>query len=92
MRCVWVLAWDGASRMRSGTRIREVLPPVDRSLRGSSSWLRLSQEKTATLKIAREAARTTIAEAFKAARKIEPTTAPLAEEPARRIATRKGSE
>ena len=23
MRCVWVLAWDGASRMRNGARIRE---------------------------------------------------------------------
>lgn len=89
MRCVWTLAWDGASRMRGGARIREVLPPVDRSLAGSSSWLRVSREKAAALVKAREGARTTIAEAFKTAREIEPATAPLAEEPSRRIATRK---
>lgn len=85
MRCVWVLAWDGASRMRGGDRIREVLPPVDRSLEGSSSWLRVSREKAAALGEAREAARTTMAQAFRNAREIEPATAPLAEEPDRSV-------
>ncbi len=81
MRCVWVLAWEGAVRMRGGARIREVLPPVDRRLRGSSSWLRISREKAAALREARDAARTTLARAFPKARAIEPTTAPLADEP-----------
>lgn len=81
MRCVWVLAWDGATRMRDGDRINEVLPPVDRSLDGTSSWLRVSREKAAALHKAREASRTTLAEAFDKARKTEPATAPLAQEP-----------
>jgi hypothetical protein len=83
MRCVWVLAWDGAARMQGGARIREVLPPVDRRLAGSSSWLRVSREKAAALREARDAARTTLARAFPKARAIEPATAPLADEPAR---------
>ncbi len=81
MRCVWVEGWDGASRMRGGDRIREVLPPVDRSLEGSSAWLRASREKATALRAARDAARTSMAEAFAEARDIEPASAPLAEEP-----------
>lgn len=86
MHCVWVLAWDGSSRMRGADRIREVLAPVDRSLAGSSAWLRASREKAAALRVAREPARTTLAQAFAEAREIEPTSAPLAEEPANSIA------
>jgi hypothetical protein len=82
MRCVWVLAWDGASRMRGSDRIMEVLPPVDRRLRGSSAWLRASREKAAHLREARDAGRTTLARAFPGARVTEPSSAPLAEEPA----------
>jgi hypothetical protein len=82
MKCVWSLAWDGASRMKGGDKIREVLPPVDRSLKGSSSWLRVSREKAAKLREAREASRTAVAAAFPEARAIEPSSAPLAEEPA----------
>jgi hypothetical protein len=81
MRCVWVLAWDGASRMRQSTRIMEVLPPVDRRLRGSSAWLRVSREKAAARREARDAGRTTLARAFPGARVTEPSTVPLAEEP-----------
>jgi hypothetical protein len=85
MRCVWVLAWDGASRMRDGGRINTVLPPVDRSLWGSSSWLRVAREKADAQddarRAAREARRTTIAEAFAQARATEPASAPLAPEP-----------
>jgi hypothetical protein len=88
MRCVWVLAWDGAKRMRGAARIREVLPPVDRSLAGSSAWLRASRESAAGLREAREAARTTLAQAFAKAREIEPASAPLAEEPASSISGR----
>lgn len=81
MRCVWVLAWDGAARMEGGAKIAEVLPPVDRSLAGSSAWLRVSREKAQALREAHEAARTALARAFPGARETEPTTAPLAEEP-----------
>ncbi len=81
MKCVWVAAWDGSTRMKGGQKIREVLPPVDRSLKGSSSWLRVSREKAAKLREAREAARTAMATAFPEARAIEPSVAPLAEEP-----------
>ncbi len=86
MRCVWVLAWDGAARMRDGERIHTVLPPVDRSLWGSSSWLRVAREKAEARhearRAAREAARTALAEAFPQARATEPASAPLAAEPA----------
>lgn len=82
MRCVWVLAWDGATRMRDGQRIATVLPPIDRSLWGSSSWLRVAREKAETLREAREARRTTLAAAFPQARATEPAAAPLAPEPA----------
>jgi len=85
MLCVWTLAWAGAARMEGGARIREVLPPVDHSLRGSSSWLRVSREKAAALREAREAGRTALAQAFPAARAIEPAAAPLAEEPSRAV-------
>jgi hypothetical protein len=85
MRCVWVLAWDGASRMKGGDKIREVLPPVDRTLKGSSAWLRVSREKAAKLRADRDTARGAVAEAFPGARANEPSAAPLAEEPARAI-------
>jgi hypothetical protein len=85
MKCVWSLAWDGAARMKGGDKIREVLPPVDRSLKGSSSWLRVSREKAAMLREAREAARTAVAQAFPEARGIEPAAAPLADEPSRAV-------
>jgi Methylene-tetrahydrofolate reductase C terminal len=85
MRCVWVEAWDGASRMKGSDRITQVLPPVDRTLAGSSAWLRASREKAAALREARDKARTSLAEAFPEARAIEPTSAPLAEEPNRAV-------
>lgn len=85
MKCVWVLAWDGASQMQSGQQICDVLPPVERNLEGSSSWLRVSREKAANLRAARQAARTALAETFPEARSHEPSTAPLAEEPNRAL-------
>lgn len=81
MRCVWALAWDGASRMQRSDRIREVLPPVDRRLQGSSSWLRASREVAARQRAKRDSERAALARAFSEARAIEPSTAPLAEEP-----------
>ncbi|MCV2880142.1 methylenetetrahydrofolate reductase C-terminal domain-containing protein [Sedimentimonas flavescens] len=85
MHCVWVLAWDGAARMKDGSKVRDVQPPVDRRLEGSSSWLRVSREKAAGLREAREASRTSIAKAFPDARAHEPAAAPLATEPAAAI-------
>jgi len=81
MKCVWCLAWDGATRMQGGAKINEVMPPVDRSLEGSSAWLRVSREKAARLRESKDAARTAVAQAFPAARRNEPSAAPLAPEP-----------
>ena len=86
MRCVWVDAWDGASRMDEGReRIKVVQPPVDRSLQGSSAWLRVAREKG---KASQESVgekgdvgRHVIAESFKRARALEPASAPLSSEP-----------
>ena len=83
MRCVWCEAWDGATRMKNGHQINEVLPPVDRSLQGSSSWLRVAREKAEAQREA-DAARKALAKAFPEARTLEPVTTPLAEEPERR--------
>lgn len=91
MRCVWMLAWDGAARMRGHDRILEVLPPVDRRLQGSSAWLRASREAAARRRCVADAGggpepdagRSTLARAFSRARAIEPASAPLAGEPPR---------
>ena len=85
MKCVWVLAWEGAARMRANDAIDAVLPPVDHTLQGSSAWLRVSREKAAMLREAREAGRTTIARAFAEARAGEIASAPLADEPPRAV-------
>ncbi|MEM7406086.1 MAG: methylenetetrahydrofolate reductase C-terminal domain-containing protein [Pseudomonadota bacterium] len=56
MRCVWVEAWDGAGRMHGGLeKIGEQLPPVDRSLKGTSSWLRVARDKAQEQREARAA-------------------------------------
>ncbi len=82
MKCVWALAWDGASRMKDGDKkIHEVLPPVEHTLKGSSSWLRVSREKAQQRRTSRDAARVALAKAFPEARALEPAAAPLSEEP-----------
>ena len=85
MRCVWVEAWNGASGMRSGMeRIAVEQPPVDRSLEGSSSWLRVAREKAAQrrdLTVSSDPGKLAMAKAFGRARKIEPASAPLGIEP-----------
>lgn len=45
MRCVWVAAWDGASRMQGGDAIKQVQFAVDNRHRGQSSWLRLARDE-----------------------------------------------
>ncbi len=47
MACVWVKAWEGARRMKDGDAILAVQKPVDRSLCGTSSWLRVTAEAAA---------------------------------------------
>ena len=47
MPCVWVEAWSGSQRMRRGMPVGQPLPPCDRSIEGSSAWLRLSAENLA---------------------------------------------
>ena len=47
MPCVWVEGWEGSRRMRSGETIHHVQPPVDHSLRGTSSWLRVTARAAA---------------------------------------------
>jgi hypothetical protein len=82
MKCVWLLAWDGAGRMKDGARrIREVMPPVEHSLQGSSSWLRVSREKAEAIRESRDASRQALARAFPEARANEPAAAPLRVEP-----------
>lgn len=44
MRCVWVAAWDGASRMKGGEAIEQVNFAVDHRAKGTSSWLKLARD------------------------------------------------
>ena len=92
MRCVWIEAWEGAGRMQHGLeRIHVVQPPVDRSLEGSSAWLRVAREKAAPKSAAApEPGKAAIAEAFKRARANEPASAPLAAEPQKATSVQAG--
>ena len=47
MRCVWVAAWDGASRMQGGDSIKAANFAVDHRAKGTSSWLKLAREEQA---------------------------------------------
>jgi len=47
MPCVWVEAWRGAQEMKSSDNILKVQPPVDHSLKGTSSWLRVTSDEAA---------------------------------------------
>ena len=55
MPCVWVQAWQGSQRMKANTNIMDVQKPVDNSLKGSSSWLRVTSEKAAECAAKKEA-------------------------------------
>ena len=85
MRCVWVEAWNGATKMRDGLeRIRVVQPPVNRELKGSSSWLRVVREKGEAKELSKhqlDPAKSELASAFAKARQLEPAAVPLANEP-----------
>ena len=96
MRCVWVESWSGAARMKNGAaRIRVVQPPVNRSLQGSSSWLRAIREKAVQRREGKQSAdysKAAMADAFPLARKIEPVAAPLGHEPDNALAEQVVSE
>lgn len=47
MRCVWVAAWDGASRMKDGDAIKSIDFAVDHREKGTSTWLKLAREELA---------------------------------------------
>lgn len=47
MPCVWVKAWEGSRRMVQGDAILTVQKPVDRTLAGTSSWLRVTAQAAA---------------------------------------------
>jgi hypothetical protein len=90
MRCVWVEAWEGAERMRGGLDlIASVQPPVDRSLQGSSSWLRVAREKAAErrhTRVSKDPGKLVLARIFARARRQDPSVAPLAAEPGAALA------
>lgn len=48
MKCVWVMAADGASRMRGGDSITTPRPPIDHRLNGRSSWLAVAGRSSAS--------------------------------------------
>ncbi len=56
MPCVWVQAWQGSRSMKGGDTIMDVQQPVDNSLKGSSSWLRVTSDKAAEKQAARSGA------------------------------------
>lgn len=40
MACVWVKAWERSKHMpRNGSAILTIMPPLDRSLEGTSAWV-----------------------------------------------------
>ncbi|VAV96366.1 5,10-methylenetetrahydrofolate reductase, small subunit [hydrothermal vent metagenome] len=90
MRCVWVEAWTGAEKMKDGlARIRVVQPPVNRELKGSSSWLRVVREKGVMKDASKrqlDPDKSELAQAFAKARKLEPAAVPLAREPVAALA------
>lgn len=45
MRCVWVEAWEGASRMKSGDDIKQVEFLLDHREAGRSSWLKVARDE-----------------------------------------------
>jgi len=44
MRCVWVAAWDGASRMKNGDGIKDVQLTLDYNQKGTSTWIKLANK------------------------------------------------
>ena len=49
MRCVWVQAFEGSTRMQNGGTIDHPLPPLDHRHWGRSSWLAVARGEHARL-------------------------------------------
>lgn len=47
MKCVWVQAWDGASRMKAGEDIKTIEFAIDHRDQGKSTWLRIARGEIA---------------------------------------------
>ena len=47
MKCVWVQAWDGATRMKGGEAIKDIEFAVDHRDKGKSTWLRIARGEIA---------------------------------------------
>lgn len=45
MKCVWVLAWDGAERMKESSAIKDIEFSGDHRDKGKSTWLKLAREE-----------------------------------------------
>lgn len=50
MPCVWVEAWKGSQSLKQDKTIHFVQPAVDHRWKGTSAWLRMTQEEVATSK------------------------------------------
>ncbi len=44
MKCVWVEAWRGSSKMKNNLAIQEIQFAVNHTHKGSSAWIRLAKE------------------------------------------------
>ena len=44
MKCVWVEAWRGSSKMKNNLAIQEIQLAVNHTHQGSSAWIRLAKE------------------------------------------------
>lgn len=44
MKCVWVLGWNGAARMKDGDNIKNIEFAVDHRDKGKSTWLKLARQ------------------------------------------------
>ncbi len=44
MKCVWVEAWSGSSKMKNNLEIQEIQFAVNHTHQGSSAWIRLAKE------------------------------------------------
>jgi hypothetical protein len=54
MKCVWVEAWDGASRMQGGAKIHEIQFATNKADLGTSAWLRIVKEQQQAKELAAE--------------------------------------
>jgi hypothetical protein len=44
MKCVWVEAWNGSTKMKNNTKIQEIQFAVNNDHKDTSAWIRLAKE------------------------------------------------